>query len=526
MAKPRRGDAIDVSIDDLAFGGEGGRTRRRVRDVRPGRPAGRPASRPRDRDAGTLRPRPSIEAVATPVATTASTGALPVLRPLRGLPAAAHAYAAAARVQGEAGPRLSRAARRLAGLRAAPDPGRAPDAYGYRNKMEFTVAREPGEPVVGLHEADRYDVVIDIERCLLQSETMNALLDEMRRQTRRAPSAGVGPGVTEQGLLRFVTLREGRRTGEAMVNIVAASPDVETLGPWPRPSRRVPRPWPASCSTSTPRRPSVAVGTEEHVLLGRDHHHRIARTACASRCRPTRSSRRTRVQAERLFALVRGRLRARRRARPSLDLYSGTGRDQPPARAALPARLRDRGGPGRGGRRGPERAGQRHRELHVPHGRGPPRAARAHRRRRRGRHGGRRSAARGVPSQGADRPRGAGRGPHRVRVVQPVDARARRRRARRAAATGSSGCSRSTCSPRRRTSRRSPVFDGRDAHPPVAIGQSIQGHAATRPWRSHPRAEPAPPSPVQSTRSTQPRAPEAGHPRGEAASRSPLKNTP
>ena len=63
----------------------------------------------------------------------------------------------------------------------------APEAYGYRNKMEFTVAGPAA--YLGLHEAERYDVVLDIERCLLQSESMNALLDEFRRQvTERALS--------------------------------------------------------------------------------------------------------------------------------------------------------------------------------------------------------------------------------------------------------------------------------------------------------------------------------------------------
>src|SRR4030095_735701 len=104
----------------------------------------------------------------------------------------------------------------------------APETYGYRNKMEFTIAG-PG-PNVGLHVAERYDVVLDIERCLLQSDTMNALLDEFRRQVR-ARDLPVWDPRSEEGLLRFVTLREGRRTGEAMVNVVATAPDVQAVVP-------------------------------------------------------------------------------------------------------------------------------------------------------------------------------------------------------------------------------------------------------------------------------------------------------
>ncbi len=83
---------------------------------------------------------------------------------------------------------------------------------------------------VGLHEADRYDSVLDIERCLLQSDRMNALLDEAR-----AFFAERGLSVYEQdsgeGLLRFLMLREGTHTGEAMVNVVTSAPAVSELAP-------------------------------------------------------------------------------------------------------------------------------------------------------------------------------------------------------------------------------------------------------------------------------------------------------
>ena len=83
--------------------------------------------------------------------------------------------------------------------------------------MEFTVARRADGParMVGLHEAERYDSVLDIERCLLQSGP-----DERAPRTRRAPSSPsaaltVYEQETGEGLLRFLMLREGRQTGEA-----------------------------------------------------------------------------------------------------------------------------------------------------------------------------------------------------------------------------------------------------------------------------------------------------------------------
>jgi 23S rRNA (uracil1939-C5)-methyltransferase len=146
----------------------------------------------------------------------------------------------------------------------------APEIFGYRNKMEFTVAGGAGDARIGLHAAERYDVVLDIERCLLQSESMNALLAEVRDQAR-VRRLSVYDQASEEGLLRFVTLREGRHTGEVMVNVVAAAPDVEALAPVAEALRtRVPATTSVILNVNG-KKASVAVGTEEHVLHGRDH---------------------------------------------------------------------------------------------------------------------------------------------------------------------------------------------------------------------------------------------------------------
>jgi 23S rRNA (uracil1939-C5)-methyltransferase len=196
----------------------------------------------------------------------------------------------------------------------------APEPYGYRNKMEFTVA-EPG-PVLGLHAAERYDVVLDIERCLLQSETMNALLDEFRNQTR-ARGLSVWEPKSERGLLRFLTLREGRRTGQAMVNIVASAPDVEALVPVAEGLRaRVPATTSVLLNVND-KKASVAIGSEEHLLLGRDHITEsldgVAFQVSASSFFQTNT-----VQAERLFAIVAEACELDG-TDTVMDLYSGTG---------------------------------------------------------------------------------------------------------------------------------------------------------------------------------------------------------
>jgi 23S rRNA (uracil1939-C5)-methyltransferase len=189
--------------------------------------------------------------------------------------------------------------------------------------MEFTVARAPaGGPVIGLHAAARYDKVLDVERCLLQSEGMNALLASVRDEVA-SRGLTVFDQASAQGLLRFVTLREGRRTGDAMANVVASAPDVEALGPLAEALRgRVPAVASVVLNVNA-KKAAVAVGTEEHVLLGRDHIREmlggLVFQVSANSFFQTNT-----VQAERLFGLVEEAC-ALTGGETVADLYSGTG---------------------------------------------------------------------------------------------------------------------------------------------------------------------------------------------------------
>src|SRR3989449_11524984 len=319
MAKPHRGDVLDITIDDLAFGGEGvGRVHGYVMFVRGGLPGDQ--LRVKVTETRGRYGRGVIESV-----TQASPHRVPA-------PCPYFARCGGCRLQ-----HLDYAAQLtfkekqvrdcLERLGATADfelrpilP--APDAYGYRSKMEFTVAGAGGATVIGLHEADRYDVVLDIERCLLQSETMNALLAEIRVQAaaRRLPVYDPDSG---EGLLRFATLREGRRTAEAMVNIVAAAPDVEALGPVAERLRaRVPSVASVVLNVNA-KKASVAVGSEEHLLLGRDH---IRESLGGVTFQGSGNSffQTNTVQAERRFAVVEAACELDGHE-TVIDLYSGTG---------------------------------------------------------------------------------------------------------------------------------------------------------------------------------------------------------
>ncbi|PYM14619.1 MAG: 23S rRNA (uracil(1939)-C(5))-methyltransferase RlmD [Candidatus Rokuibacteriota bacterium] len=319
MAKPRRGDTIELQIDDLAFGGDGvGRLDGYVMFVRGAVPGD--LVRVRVTESRARYGRGAIVSIVHPSADRVD-APCPYFGSCGGCRLQHLAYPAQLAFKEK---QVRDCLARLGGLDAPeirPIMGAA-DPYAYRNKMEFTIAGSPGAPTLGLHQAERYDVVLDIERCLLQSETMNTLLAEVRRDVRERGLSVYDPD-SEQGLLRFVTLREARRSGEAMVNVVASSPDVETLGPLAVSLRaRVP----ATASvvlTVNSKKASVAAGTEEHVLLGREHITEsldgIAFEISAGSFFQTNT-----VQAERLFQVVRDAA-GLTGAETVVDLYCGTG---------------------------------------------------------------------------------------------------------------------------------------------------------------------------------------------------------
>jgi 23S rRNA (uracil1939-C5)-methyltransferase len=317
MAKPRRGDTLELVVDDLAFGGEAvGRVDGYVMFVRGGVPGDRlrvTVTEARGRfGRGVIQEvlQASPDRVEPPC---------PYFGRCGGCRLQQIAYPAQLAFKER---QVRECLTRLGGL--GPFELRpivaAPEVFGYRNKMEFTVAG-PG-PSIGLHVAERYDLVLDIERCLLQSDTMNTLLDEFRRQVR-ARALSVWEQQTERGLLRFVTLREGRNTRQAMVNIVASSPDVATLMPVAEALRdRAPDTASVLLNVNA-KKASVAVGSEEHLLLGRDQ---ITESLSGVTFAVSANSffQTNTVQAERLFALV-AEACALDGSETLMDLYSGTG---------------------------------------------------------------------------------------------------------------------------------------------------------------------------------------------------------
>jgi 23S rRNA (uracil1939-C5)-methyltransferase len=107
--------------------------------------------------------------------------------------------------------------------------------YGYRNKMEFTFSvhrwlteeetpNKPREFALGLHVPKRFDKVLDIDACPLQSELANKVL---RTAKDLILQTGLKPYniKSHAGFYRFLVIREGKNTGDIMLNFITSGQD-------------------------------------------------------------------------------------------------------------------------------------------------------------------------------------------------------------------------------------------------------------------------------------------------------------
>ncbi|MFQ5700783.1 MAG: 23S rRNA (uracil(1939)-C(5))-methyltransferase RlmD [Acidobacteriota bacterium] len=205
----------------------------------------------------------------------------------------------------------------------------SPDKYFYRNKMEFSFGTdEQGRLTLGLHPAANYREVFDLRRCHLQSEESNAIVADVREACRRAklPPYDVKH---HTGFLRYLTIREGKFTGQVMVNIVtgeAGARKAEWGAALREIAARVVSDHPAIHAflhSVNARRATVAHGEREEILHGAAF---IREQLLGRSFEITANSffQTNPRQAERLYEKVLEMSDLKRTDRV-LDLYSGTG---------------------------------------------------------------------------------------------------------------------------------------------------------------------------------------------------------
>jgi 23S rRNA (uracil1939-C5)-methyltransferase len=116
------------------------------------------------------------------------------------------------------------ALRRIGGLADPPLERILPaeSVFHYRNKLEYSFSSTPSGPALGFHKAGRWDEVLDIERCWLTTELGNGIREAVR-EWARAEGLPAYDQAEQCGYLRHLVVREGRNTGQALVQLVTAA---------------------------------------------------------------------------------------------------------------------------------------------------------------------------------------------------------------------------------------------------------------------------------------------------------------
>src|SRR5881394_3540772 len=237
MAVPvTRDQELELSVESLAYGGNGvARLNGYVIFVRRGLPGDRVRARV------TKVKRNHAEALAVevlepgPQRVDAPCAHYPACGGCRFQDLAYDAQVAAKEAQ------VADALRRIGGLAEPPLEPILPavEQFHYRNKVEYSFTTTPSGPALGFHKAGRWDEVLEIDRCWISSELGNALRDAVRDWAR-----GEGLEAYDQaehnGYLRHLVIREGRNSGQALVQLVTAPGElahsedlIETLREFP-----------------------------------------------------------------------------------------------------------------------------------------------------------------------------------------------------------------------------------------------------------------------------------------------------
>ena len=220
MAAPVTKDQeLELHVESLAYGGNGvARSNGFVVFVRRGLPGDTVRARV------TKVKRSHAEALATEVL---EAGPLRVEAPCAHYPACGGcrfqdlAYEAQVAAKAD---QVAEALRRIGGLVDPPLEPIVPaeSVFHYRNKMEYSFTQTADGPALGLHRAGRWDEVLEIERCWLTTDLGNAIRNAVRDWAREEGLEGYDQAAGT-GYLRHLVVREGRNTGQTLVQLVTAA---------------------------------------------------------------------------------------------------------------------------------------------------------------------------------------------------------------------------------------------------------------------------------------------------------------
>jgi 23S rRNA (uracil1939-C5)-methyltransferase len=221
--RPSRGDELDLRIDSLAYGGAGVARLDGyvvfVRDAVPG---------DRVRALVTKRKRAYAEARTVEVIEP-SPERIPPVADHPGAPWQVLPYERQLEVKAEQVADALHRIGRLEGFAMEPIVP-AVAQWRYRNKLEYSFGTgDDGALVCGFHAPGSWERIVALEDCLLASERGNAARDAALAWCREQGIPAYDRR-TQEGVLRNLVVREGRRTGELQVRLVTSPADLDLDG--------------------------------------------------------------------------------------------------------------------------------------------------------------------------------------------------------------------------------------------------------------------------------------------------------
>ena len=104
------------------------------------------------------------------------------------------------------------------------------EEWRYRNKLEYSFGiGADGGLLCGFHAPGRFDEIVPVTDCLLASERSNAAREQVLAWCREQ-GLGAWDRRAQEGLLRNLVVREGRRTGKLQVRVVSSPTKIDMSG--------------------------------------------------------------------------------------------------------------------------------------------------------------------------------------------------------------------------------------------------------------------------------------------------------
>lgn len=113
--------------------------------------------------------------------------------------------------------------------------------FFYRNKLEFSfssnrwlteedINKDDSEKsfALGFHKPGFIDKVIDINRCLLQSDISNKILN-LTKDFFKQKKTSIYSTKTQSGFLRFLIIRQSANTNDILINLITSTEDGELM---------------------------------------------------------------------------------------------------------------------------------------------------------------------------------------------------------------------------------------------------------------------------------------------------------